>query len=122
MKKCLLSLLAFFAVVQLSVAEKGAATPAKNEIFCEEGGFKGHLQGIASDTNSLYWSFYDTILKTDYKGRKIKSVPVVTHAGDLCVAEGKVYVTISIYSAAELKKREGQRCWIFVYDTDSQPG
>ena len=69
------------------------------EILCEAGGFAGHLQGIAADATGIYWSYYDTILKTDYAGKTLATVKIPRHSGDLCAANGKVYVSVCYYDA-----------------------
>lgn len=92
-------------------------TVSGGEIVCEAAGFPGHLQGIAADESGIYWSFYNTVVKTDYAGRELARVPIPRHAGDLCVAEGKLYVSV-IYYDKKKAKRAGGTGWIYVCDTD----
>lgn len=87
------------------------------EIVCETAGFPGHLQGIAADESGIYWSFYNTVVKTDYTGRELAHVQIPRHAGDLCVADGKVYISV-IYYDRKLAKREGGTGWIYICDPD----
>lgn len=87
------------------------------EILCEASGFPGHLQGIAADASGIYWSFYSTVVKTDYTGRELARVQIPRHAGDLCVAEGKLCISV-IYYDKKLAKREGGTGWVYVCDTD----
>lgn len=92
-------------------------TASGGEIVCAAKGFPGHLQGIAADESGIYWSFYDTVVKTDYAGRELARVGIPRHAGDLCVAEGKVHVSV-IYYDRKRAKREGGTGWIYICDTD----
>ena len=93
----------------------GAVSAA--EIVCEAKGFAGHLQGIAADSSGIYWSFYNTVVKTDYAGRELARVAIPRHAGDLCVAGGKVFVSV-IYYDKKRAKREGGTGWVYICDTD----
>ena len=56
-------------------------TAPAGEIVCEAKGFRGHLQGIAADESGIYWSFYDTVVKTDWSGRELARVAIPRHAG-----------------------------------------
>ena len=95
----------------------GVLAAPGGEIVCEKSDFRGHLQGIAADASGIYWSFYDTVVKTDYTGRVIASVKAPRHAGDLCVAEGKIHVSVTLYDRKDIK-REGGTGWVHVYDTN----
>ena len=54
--------------------------------------YKSHLQGIAADETGIYWSFTDTLVKTDWQLKVLKEVRFPRcHGGDLCVAEGDIY-------------------------------
>ena len=88
-------------------------------IECSEKGFKGHLQGIAADESGIYWAFYDTLLKTDYQGKKIASVPRIAHMGDLCVANGKVFVTLTVYGKKHLPKHDNWSGWVLEFDSST---
>ena len=87
------------------------------EIQCEAGGFAGHLQGIAADATGIYWSYYDTILKTDYAGKTLATVKIPRHSGDLCAANGKVYVSVCYYDA-KMVADEGGSGWVYIYDRE----
>ena len=87
------------------------------EIVCEKQDFRGHLQGIAADASGIYWSFYDTVVKTDHAGRILASVKAPRHSGDLCVAGGLVYVSITHYDA-QTAEREGGTGFVYAYDTN----
>ena len=90
-------------------------TASGGEIVCEAKGFPGHLQGIAADESGIYWSFYDTVVKTDWSGRELARVAIPRHAGDLCLVGGKVYVSV-IYYDRKMAKREGGTGWVYVCD------
>ena len=60
-----------------------------------EGMYKGHLQGVATDGESLYWTFTVKLVKTDMSGKVIAARDVPTHHGDLCCVGGKVYVAVN---------------------------
>ena len=85
-------------------------------IECSEKNFKGHLQGIAADESGIYWSFYDTLLKTDYYGKKLALFPRISHMGDLCVVNGKVYVALTIYGPSHIVKHDNWQGWVLVFD------
>lgn len=54
--------------------------------------YQYHLQGIAADETGIYWSFTDTLVKTDWQLKVLKEVRFPRcHGGDLCVAEGDIY-------------------------------
>ena len=63
-------------------------------ITCE-GKYKGHLQGVATDGESLFWSFTVKLVKTDPSGKILAARDVPNHHGDLCCADGKVYVAVN---------------------------
>lgn len=65
------------------------------EIICE-GQYPHHLQGLTGNgKDTLYWSFTDILVKTDLAGKALAQVQVPTHHGDLCFANGKLYVAWS---------------------------
>lgn len=120
MKNILCAFLAFACVVlgdgvSGTIIENPETHP--NKIFCGVGGFPGHLQGVAADESGIYWSFYDTILKTDWKGKMLKKIPSPTHAGDMCEADGLIYVSVCYYDKKQAE-REGGTGWLYVYDTE----
>ena len=86
-----------------------------SEIVCGEQRFSGHLQGIAADDTGIYWSFVDTVVKTDCAGKMTASVTVPRHAGDLCAADGLIYVSVCYYDKADIK-RDGDTGWVYVYN------
>ena len=90
---------------------------AGGEIVCEKHDFRGHLQGIAADASGIYWSFYDSVIKTDYAGRIIASVEAPRHTGGLCIADDRICVPIILYDRKDIK-REGGTGWIYFYGKD----
>ena len=65
------------------------------EIVCE-GQYPHHLQGIATNgIDEIYWSFTTVLVKTDLEGNVLARVEGPYHHGDLCYADGKVYVAWS---------------------------
>ncbi len=110
MKKCFFVLLVVIAMFCVAGVHAG-------EILCEAGGFVGHLQGISADATGIYWSYYDTIVKTDYAGKTLGSVKIPRHSGDLCAANGKVYVSVCYYDA-KMVADEGGSGWVYIYDRE----
>lgn len=85
------------------------------KIACE-GDCLYHLQGVASDGNALYWSFTDTIVKTDRGGKLIRRIPSDDHSGDLCVVSGKVYVAVNL---GKFNTEDGADSWVYRYDAET---
>ncbi len=69
-----------------------AQLPAR--IDCE-GDYGGHLQGVATDGESIYWSFTVAVVKTDLSGKVLVSRAAPSHQGDLCFKDGVVYVAVN---------------------------
>ena len=44
---------------------------------------------------NLYWSFTTTLVKTDVHGKVLKKVDVANHHGDLCYADGQLFVAVN---------------------------
>ena len=70
-----------------------AALP--DTIACD-GAYAGHLQGVATDGKSIYWSFTKAIVRTDLSGRKLAEIEAPSHQGDLCVKDSVVYVAVNL--------------------------
>ena len=82
-------------------------------IICD-GLYKEHLQGVTTDGNALFWSFTDTLVKTDFQGSVKQKVVVDDHHGDLCFIDGKIYVAVNL---GEFNKPAGKAdSWVYVYD------
>lgn len=98
---------------QLTVASQEAK---ETQITCE-GEYAHHLQGICSNGEFLYWSFTTELVKTDLNGKKLASVPVINHHGDLCYHEGRIYVAVNL---GLFNHHEGKAdSWVFVYAADT---
>ena len=67
----------------------------QDKIVCA-GSYGGHLQGVATDGESIFWSFTVKLVKTDLGGRVLTSIDVPGHHGDLCVKDGLVYVAVNL--------------------------
>ena len=88
MTKSALSILALCASMSAAIA----ALPDR---ICCEGEYDRHLQGVATDGKSIYWSFTTVIVKTDLAGKLLARVDAPRHQGDLCVKDGVVYVAVN---------------------------
>lgn len=69
----------------------------KGEIRCE-GVYPLHLQGVATDGKSIFWSFTSVLVKTGLDGKFISKYEIerkAGHMGDLCCNGGKVYVGVA---------------------------
>lgn len=72
-------------------------TPLR-EIQTEPGAFEkaeAHVQGICCDENAIYAVFLNYVYKLDWSGKVLKGVPADPHSGDPCLANGKLYVSMS---------------------------
>lgn len=80
-----------------------------------EGAYPQHLQGVCADErDALFWSFTTRLVKTDPRGKLLKEISVESHHGDLCYAEGKLYVAVNL---GKFNEPEGKAdSWIYVYD------
>ena len=88
MKKRILSIAA-------ALFAAGAAAQLPDRIVCE-GDYGGHLQGVATDGESIYWSFTVAVVKTDLAGKILASRQAPSHQGDLCYKDGVVYVAVNL--------------------------
>ncbi|MAT16324.1 MAG: hypothetical protein CMJ46_13765 [Planctomyces sp.] len=80
-----------------------------------EGRYPGHLQGFCiDDEEHIFWSFTTNLVKTDLDGKIIDKIPVVSHHGDCCYVDGKVYVAVN---KGQFNNPEGKSDnWVYVYD------
>lgn len=100
----LVSVLPVFAIHSFAYAD----------VICE-GRYGGHLQGIAGDEDgNLFWSFTVDLVKTDGEGKVLHHVEAPTHHGDLCYADGTVYVAVNL--GAFNKEAGAADSWIYAYD------
>ena len=106
------SLLAFIPEVAYAQTE----TERPKWIECE-GTYGGHLQGIASDGKSIYWSHTVQLVKTDLEGGLQIKIDVPSHHGDLTIHEGKVFVAVEL---AQFNRPPGASDpWVYVYGADT---
>ena len=73
----------------------------------------GHVQGLCKGEGCYYLSQMTRLHKVDLEGRSVKSVPVLSHTGDLCFHDGYVYASVAAYAGPH--KGKGL---IQVYDRD----
>jgi len=107
----LLFALALFGLHSASAADAFRPTAC-------EGTYPRHLQGICTnDKDAIYWSWTDSLVKTDTDGRALKQVPAANHHGDLCFHAGRVYVATNL---AKFNRPAGEAdSWVYVYDGDT---
>lgn len=121
--KRLASLLTLLAVLPPSASAQtesaglptAEATPhLPDHVFCE-GAYPQHLQGVCIDQEAIYWSFTTALIRTDFEGRRLKQVSVVSHHGDLCCLKGKLYVAVN---SGKFNDPQGNAdSWVYVYDS-----
>lgn len=107
------------AIISIALSVFFSIIASAGEIICEAKGFPGHLQGITTDSTGIYWSFYDTIVKTDYTGKTLLKVSIPRHAGDICAAHGKIHVSVIYYDKKKLEA-EGGKGWVYIYNSSLQ--
>ena len=103
-------LLLFFLVMAAGVGCRA------EEIICE-GTYPLHLQDVACDDRRefFYWSFTDTLVKTDAGGQVIVTKHVDDHHGGLTVKDGKVYISVAKISDWN---RGADSSQTYVYDAE----
>ena len=115
--KVLAACLAFAAVPAAMLAENAPEVKAvPKEIRCE-GEYPLHLQGVATDGKSIFWTFTTVLVKTDLSGRFLAKDEIeraAGHMGDLCCRDGKVYVGMN------MGYRKGCRVGDEVWEYDGQ--
>ncbi len=83
-----------------------------------EGLYPGHLQGVClDDKKNIFWSFTTWLVKTDRHGKLIKKVPAVSHHGDLCYDDGKIYVAVNLGNFNDPAGNADS--WVYVYDAQT---
>lgn len=90
-------------------------TPTLQHVVCD-GTYPHHLQGIAADDQSIYWSFTTQLVKTDLGGKVLAQVPVANHHGDLCAHGGKLYVAVNLGKFNDPKGNADS--WVYIYNAD----
>lgn len=95
-------------------AQPSAATT--EWIECE-GAYGGHLQGVASDGKSIFWSHTVQLVKTDLHGKAQISIDVPSHHGDLTLYDEKVYVAVEL---GQFNHPPGKsNPWVYVYASNT---
>lgn len=98
-----------------SVLRVSAAEDTWEPVVCE-GVYPKHLQGVCTDQReAIFWCFTTVLVKTDLCGKVLKSVPVVSHHGDLCYRDRMIYVAVNL-GKFNLPAGEADS-WIYLYDT-----
>jgi len=94
----LLSVILIWSSVTLSAAEpENAGKPSSPQIIVCPGEYPNHLQGVCrDDAGRIYWSFTTQLVCTDAQGTELKSIPVASHHGDLCFAQGRIWVAVNL--------------------------
>ncbi len=82
------------ASIALSLLAACAFAGLPEKIVCE-GDYGGHLQGVATDGDNIYWSFTVAVVKTDLSGKILASRAAPSHQGDMCFKDGVVYVAVN---------------------------
>ncbi|MDD3589104.1 MAG: hypothetical protein PHO46_02360 [Thermoguttaceae bacterium] len=91
-------LVAALVVVQFNAPSANAEDFKPQAITTSPGALDegiGHVQGICCDEDAIYAIFTNQIYKIDWTGKVVKSAPVVQHAGDPCIANDKLCVSMS---------------------------
>jgi glutaredoxin len=72
------------------VTEQGAIQEqyGKTKKWC------GHVQGMCTSSNAIYFSFHDQIVKTDWYGRLLVRTPTDPHGGDICIWNDRLYTGV----------------------------
>jgi hypothetical protein len=83
-----------FLAMAAVIGCRSALCREEGMIRCD-GEYTKHLQGVATDGESLYWSFTDIIVRTDRGGKILATQRAPSHQGDLCFKGGVVYVAVN---------------------------
>lgn len=75
----------------------------------------GHVQGIAATDDALYMSQMKRIVKVDWNGKVLKTIPTPHHTGDIAFADGRLYAAVALMVDG---KKAGR---IMVFDEDLKP-
>ena len=93
-----------------------SATAGAADVIVCEGEYDGHLQGVATDGTSIYWSHTKTVVKTDLAGKVLCKVRAPRHQGDLCFHDGTVYVAVNL---GKFNTHADGDSWVFAYDAET---
>ena len=81
------------------------------------GEYSGHLQGLATDGKSIYWSFSNYVVRTDLKGGLLAKAKVPFHGGDPCWHGERLYVPVGCDFNRERPKGKKSNEWIYEFDS-----
>ena len=81
------------------------------------GEYPGHLQGIATDGKSIYWSFSSCVVRTDLRGGFLAKAKVPFHGGDPCWYGERLYVPVGSDFNRERPKGKKSNEWIYEFDS-----
>ena len=91
----------------------------ESPIVCE-GNFHYHLQDVCvNDKGELFWTFTDTLAKTDSRGNLIATCSTeeeYAHLGGIVAKDGKLYVAVGFVRDWSIGSEKAE---IFVYDEDT---
>lgn len=92
---------------------EAASAAVKGPIVLEGGDrHPGHVQGVCTDGEHIYWSMTYDLIKTDLAGKEIARFAAKgTHIGDICWRKGKVYAGINCRTVKGCRK--GDEVWVF---------
>ena len=106
----------FTAVLGLCLSAAPLAELKEGDRIDCPGVYSGHLQGIATDGTSIYWSFTGCVVRTDLAGRLLAKAKIPFHGGDPCWHAGKLYVPIGECFNAEAPRGKPAKNRVFVFD------
>lgn len=103
-------------VRHLLFVKENELPPIESWIECE-GVYGGHLQGVATDEDFIYWSHTVQLVKTDLTGKVLSKIDVASHHGDLTYHDGKIFVAVELGS---FNRPPGESDpWVYVYDAET---
>ena len=84
-------------------------------IACE-GDWPSHLQGVCTDGTNIWWSHSVELARTDLNGKVLaRAKGLKTHYGDLCIANGTVYVAVN---HGLFNTEQDADSWVYAYRGD----
>jgi hypothetical protein len=79
-----------------------------------------HMQGFTTDGEAVYWSFTDSLVKTNLSSTVLGQVPVKTgHLGDITYYNGRIYGTVMGNNLRGKPWGEWTGFYVNVYDSGS---
>ena len=81
-----------------------------------EGDYPPHMQGACTDGTSIWWSHTVELVRTDLDGKVLAHAKnLKSHHGDLCVADGTVYVAVN---HGQFNTEQEADSWVYAYKGD----